>query len=179
MNLVIDANVFRAFYEEEVLGYPPPRPGRTASPASIFASLSKGAFTYIDSGQQIEHEWRNVCKGGEEWFDGWLAEAFATGGVTPLEINNKRIVEQQYRKIGFPFKGRDIWYVRVSVSLSSACSTNNAYLVSEDIDFFDPALKKDAHREKCIQNGTGPVAKQLKKDGVMACCIKCFLENLA
>lgn len=177
MNIVIDANVFKAYYEESVLELPAPRPGRTDSPSSIFARLGADTFSYVDVGQQMESEWRNLCRGGEEWFDGWLSSVYASGGVTPMDINKTKVPENKYREVGFPFKGRDIWYIRVAVSLSSACSTNDAYLISEDIDFFDPKRKKDASREKYIRNGEGAVAKQLKKDGVFVCCICSYLET--
>jgi hypothetical protein len=172
---VLDANVFNAFFYETFKGAP--HPERTGPVSSVFESLGSCVLAFVDEGGQLQGEWRAVAKGAEEWFDAWLADAFATGKLYAIEPSNDAQLRTRYLKLGFP-GGRDLWYIRVAHQLTKMCSKSEPHLVAEDVDFFDPTQKKASQKIKLLLSGKGPVADQLEKDGIRACCIRNFTEKL-
>ena len=169
--IVIDANVFKAFYEVEVLGYPPPRPQRTGDAKPIFDSLGSLCVALLDSGGQIEIEWRNMCLGGEEWFNEWMATAYANGQIFPIDVPNTAAIKKKYQKLGFPVNLRDFWYIKLCLAILNMCNKHEVVLVTEDIEFYSPQHKNHTGKNHYIVNSKGTIAKELRDDGVRVCCI--------
>src|SRR5690606_32980795 len=75
------------------------------------------------------------------------------------------------KSCGFPFKGRDVWYVRASMAVVS--QGNSAKLITEDIDFYDPRMKgcSSAKRIQILHRASGDVARVLRREGVEVICV--------
>lgn len=172
-SIVIDANIFHAFFFEQMKGQQ--HPERTAAVTPIFDSLGTSVIAFFDEGKQIEQEWREVSKHGEEWFDNWLAESFSTGKIFEVEHSKDAQIARRYGKLGFP-RGRDIWYVRTAHGLTAICQRTRPCLIAEDIDFYDPKLKKSTNKIDIFLAGKGAVAELLRQDGIDLFCARTFLE---
>jgi hypothetical protein len=172
-SLVIDANVFHAFFYESIKGVN--HPERTGQVTPIFDALGTSLIAFIDEGKQIEHEWRTVAKLGQEWFDNWLADCFLNGKVFEIEHSKDANIARRYKDAGFP-SGRDIWYIRVAHGLTSICKRSRPCLIAEDVDFFDPTKKKSSNKKEIFLSGKGPVVELLRKDGIDLFCIQTFLD---
>jgi hypothetical protein len=173
-NMVIDANVFKAIYEEDI-GLPSPRPERTASAGTIFCANKMHRLAFIDDGHQVEQEWRDQCPAGQEWFDAWLAENFANGKIILVNAKEQTKSASKIFQHGFPKSSRDIWYVRIAYAAREYRKEFDTSLITEDIDFFDPTKKKDKNKSKVIKSGSGPIAKHLRNEKIYVGCIASFL----
>ncbi|MBA0179900.1 hypothetical protein H0251_09670 [Pectobacterium carotovorum] len=158
MNLVIDANVFKGFYQEYVLELPEHDTSLTGSTLKLFDANNK--IIYMDEGTQIENEWRRVvCP---EWFDAWLIGELEAGHVVNIPTKNQEIILNALKKQGFPSSG-DKWYVRTAVTLKEEQDEVN--FITEDIDFYDPTKKslKNAKRVCIMKSKSSTIRKYLSK----------------
>lgn len=174
-SIVIDANVFHAYVHETILGSAVAE--RTGSARPIFDTLGVTSVAFIDSGRQIESEWRALTMFAQEWFGAWLADAFAEGRLFEIDPSSDPQLNKRYRKVGFP-GGKDIWYVRTAHGLTLLCRRSRPCLIAEDIDFYDPAKKATGNKCAVFRAGTGPVSKQLKDDGIDLRCIEMFCKEI-
>lgn len=178
VNLLIDANVFRAIFEEDI-GLSAPRPERTASAMPILDQNKRPSKIFVDNAadSQIEAEWFAQCRNNTEWFEAWLAHQYQFGNLWRVDVDASH---QQHAKqvlaFGFPQGSRDIWYIRVAYASKDTRPAQPIYLVSEDIDFYDPTKKASSKKQQWIANGRGPVANHLKKNGIQVCCLQAYLE---
>lgn len=172
---VIDANVFHAFYYETIHGHP--HTERTASALPIFQSLGSKSVGFVDSGEIIENEWRQVCAGASEWFTAWLEDAIIHGHVYEVDASDDANLLKRYRAVGFP-GGRDVCYIRVAHALTRVCKRTVPWIVAEDVDFFDPTKKSSGKKAETLKAGTGAVARQLRTDGIRVACIATFSREL-
>lgn len=175
-NVVVDANVFRAFYEED-LGLGSPRPERTGPASEIFDFSTDEANVFLDDGGQIEFEWRKQCYGGEEWFDAWLSENLANGKINLVSVTSFNLAAKKCHNKGFPAGSKDIWYIKTAYAANEYGVAKRTFLVSEDIDFYDPSKKMAASKKKIILAGKGPVAAHLKKDNIEVTCLSSFATS--
>lgn len=173
---VIDANVFHAFFHETFKGEP--HNERTGSALPIFRSLGSKVVAFIDSGELIEIEWRQVCQGAEEWFMAWLENSILQGHVYEVDPSTDRTISKRYFASGFP-RGRDICYIRVAHGLTQLCRKAQPWIVAEDIDFFDPTKKLAGRKFQTLESGKGPIARLLEQDGIHVGCIKTFALHIA
>jgi len=172
---VIDANVFHAFFYETFQGKP--HGERTGSAIPLFSSLGSKSVAFVDDGCIIESEWRGVCKGAEEWFGAWLAEALLCGWLYEIEPSSDKGLPKRYNSAGLP-KGRDICYVRVAHGLTQVCKRTRPWIVAEDVDFFDPTRKASGRKAEILKTGKGPIAGLLRTDGIEVACIESFTSIL-
>jgi hypothetical protein len=111
-------------------------------PQGFFVEALTGTYgIVIDDGGKIKHEWLNTCQGPyfREWF------------VTQLYLENIKEVKpklsEEHRKallkLGFPLDTYDKIYISV------ANVTITRYIVSSDLDFFDPTLEQATEGAKC------------------------------
>lgn len=177
MHLVIDAQLVKGFFSESVHKLDVVGPdGLTGSPSVILSKLGTKHTCYLDDEGHIQHEWRSLVDG--EWFDSWFADLLISGAAQKLPSPVNTQIETQLRNKGFP-QTRDKRYVRVAAEVIRAKLSTKSYIVSEDLDFFDPKKKKSAKsvtRRKILAAATGPVRKVLKKHNILAValCHECF-----
>lgn len=171
ISLVADANVFQAFYEEEVLGHVGPRPERSASAKPVLGAIQAVAFAFVDTSGKIEKEWRDRCQGNNEWFDAWFGGHLQGDRIRLLDCKNSSHLSKRYRQLGCP--NDDVVYIKVAVEstkTSPICSLR--LLVTEDIDFYDPKQKRAKDKLNSVfLPRKGIVVKALDADGVHVCCL--------
>lgn len=163
--MIVDANVFKGFYEA-TLGRPHALHG---CPIKLLASATPENPIHQDTGQMIESEWRKLVD--PEWFNSWLADQFTSGNITLTDTIIDNGLEKNLYTKGFP-KSKDIWYVRLGLGVVSR-TQSKCQLFSEDIDFYDPSMKNctSKKRTKTLTTGSGPIAKILKKQQIHPCCL--------
>ncbi|MGP2543323.1 hypothetical protein [Yersinia sp. 2541 StPb PI] len=159
MDIVIDANVFKGFYQEEVLGMEVAQLEITASVLEVFRNDK--FKIYVDDTVHIENEWRNVVD--SEWFNAWYSDQIESLLINEITVNNHNDIIKSLSKIGFPVGG-DKWYVRTAKSVQEMGTPT--ILLTEDIDFYDPTKKtaKGAARLKILKSKSSPVRKYLRKN---------------
>jgi hypothetical protein len=159
---VIDAHVFQQYYACTIRGA---ACALTCHPGTLFESKPEKVLLFLDAGEIIEQEWRDVVDG--VWFDKWLSDALTNGKIRQIAAKADPSVRRDLLALGFPAsKSRDIWYIRTAnAALGLAGAPEYAFLVSEDMDFYAPAEKKapNARRMKILLSSGGNVAKYLRK----------------
>jgi len=114
VELVIDANIFEGYYQENVLGIKVT--GLTASPLEIFSNLGDQDFIYFDEGGHILQEWKNLVE--PEWFDAWYPKLLAEGGAYEIPTETCYLLRRTLWGLGFP-RGKDFWHIRTALSILS------------------------------------------------------------
>ncbi|UCP82114.1 hypothetical protein [Pectobacterium versatile] len=173
MNLVIDANIFKGFYQEYVLDLPEHDTSLTGSTLKLFDANNK--IIYMDEGTQIENEWRRVvCP---EWFDAWLIGELEAGHVVNITIKNQELILNALKKQGFPSSG-DKWYIRTAVTLKEEQGEVN--FITEDIDFYDPTKKslKNTKRVCIMKSKSSTIRKYLSKNTGLTVMPVCEFNDL-
>jgi len=153
--IVVDANVMSEFTQALI------RDEATAARSLIDSIRVTHGFA-IDKKGQIEQQWRNTC--GNQYFGEWLVQALKDGAVrmvdtTPDAARRKKL----HTEYGFPRAGYEFTYVAVAVSAPPH------YIVTDDIDFWEPKYKTAPAATKTAtkQGRKGAVYKYLtKKMGV-------------
>ena len=113
----------------------------------------------IDIGDKVQHEWFTQCPSA--LFKEWFVQNMKLGRIRMVK---PFIAEQHKRelltKLGFPKRGYDLTYVAV------ANVTQKRYIVTEDIDFFDPTKKhaENQTKEKIKRERSGPVCRYLRRE---------------
>ncbi|MEX2633662.1 MAG: hypothetical protein WD267_06485 [Balneolales bacterium] len=159
MNIVIDANVFVSYFKKEVLDIK--KEDLTSNAVCIFDRLGKEDISYLDDGGHILQEWRALAD--PEWFETWYADSLRDGALVLVPTENCQDLKKLiYSKYGFP-KSKDFWYIKVAKRLCN--DYGKSYLITEDLDFFDPKKKgcNNRIRLKLLKNSSGNLAKHLKK----------------
>jgi hypothetical protein len=166
MKVVIDANVFQAYFQMNLHGTLPPV---TGDPSNLFERILLGAVRItFDDADHIKTEWESVVE--REWFSRWFRQLFIDGDVHLVTIVPCTFISH-LQKFGFP-RGKDIRYLQVSMASTSA--EDPVYLVTEDMDFFDPPHKASglATRDRIKKNGSTSITNFLrKKQDIHVLCI--------
>lgn len=166
MDLVIDANIISG-YGKEISGY---GHDLTGSVSDILNRMGQKDHIYLDKGKQIEKEWRGQAKA--EWFDAWLGDRFLDNTIIEISVESCKILIQQLRTKGFPFS-KDVWYLRVARAVSTR--EGKSYLLTEDLDFFDPKKKNKIHgktRHKFLKVGRGVICIFLRRtEKIFVTCV--------
>lgn len=162
MELVVDAHILGWYYQTFELQLTTPC---SDSPVGLFARLGKKDIGVLDIDGHIETEWRKQAD--SDWFDAWLSERFEVGDIVEAKVESCReLIDELVKKYGFPMKGKDKWYVRTAGTRASELKGLVA-IISEDLDFYEPKAKNSAgNRDKILRQGSGTVAKRLRKSRV-------------
>jgi hypothetical protein len=152
--LVVDANVMALFTRSRVR--------EEDSPARMLVERGRepGSFA-IDSAGKMENQWLTTCgnKPGSAFYE-WFYQRLKEGVIRPLSADMPKEDKKHLRvERGFPNDRFELTYV--AVAYVSRCR----YIVTEDIHFFDPALKAagEETKSKAKNNRTGCVCKYLRK----------------
>ncbi|MGA8849378.1 MAG: hypothetical protein WB564_06110 [Dehalococcoidia bacterium] len=141
--IVVDANVIPDFYRELCVN------NGCVYRTVIWLSEKCG----IVASDKVLIEWENVCSA--QVFIEWLADQLKAGGVRRIQCKkiDRRIVKRMRVDCGFPCKDRDLEYIQCAHATAS-----ERYIVTEDIDFYDPrakggeaSIKRWAREERCGQ----------------------------
>src|SRR4051812_46436851 len=156
MRILIDAEVVSAYYCEGVLGQ---CETLTAPSAMLFDRLSFEDALYLDSGGQIEQEWRNLVD--HDWFEAWLSDLVVNGRVLRVETSTcSSLLKHLADKFGFPAASGDKWYIRTAKAVSEG--DDPAVLVTEDAHFHEPKCQaKPARRARVLRDSEGAMARYL------------------
>lgn len=165
LNIVIDANVFKSYYEAVVHNT---TSLLTGCPKKVFDNLGVLYLGYIDEAGIIKHEWENLVD--RQWFDAWYGEMLILSHLNFIEPYRDNGLESKITSYGFP-AGRDINYVRVSRQVAE--QQKYCIFITEDLDFFDPPHKKSSEktRTKILMGSLGNVNKTLRKFSVDVKCV--------
>lgn len=172
MPVVFDANVIAAIHRES-LGHPTTS---TASAMEAWESVTSDMWCMIDDEEQIENEWRAVVD--REWFEAWLARALQFDLICLVKAESGVNMKKALQAAGFPATSKDFWYVRTALA---GVNVSPVYLVTEDLDFFDPKRKRIAKgkaRISLLLSSRSPVQRILKKHGIAVRCIQSFLSTV-
>ena len=132
-NAILDANVVIGYFNETVRQQ---KTSLTEQPSKLLGKLATGEMViYLDVQDNIEHEWKDHTD--REWAEAWLANLYRDGQAFQVDARPQPHLEKKMRQAGFPNKSRDKWYVRASVA--TVLTKGKVNLVSEDLDFYDPA----------------------------------------
>ncbi len=190
-DILVDTNVIVGFYKEDVLGMDAIYQNLTGSPVTLFEKIdgNQDIIFLDDRGAQesiIENEWRrHIPDNGKEWFDNWFFDLVHDGNVKYIEVDvssARNILNILYRS-SFPRDGGDKWYVRTAITLvNSNCLERRherddilAQIISEDIDFFEPAQKNRTtgdERLELLRRCNGEVPTILRNNGIGLSCIE-------
>ena len=149
--VTVDANIMHAFTKSLI--------NKTDThDKQLIEKLEKSHGFVIDTAGKMQHQWLETC--GHMVFGEWLVQGLKGGIIRPVQAdlpnNHKKKLQQD---CGMPVK-REIMYVAV------ANATALRYIVTNDIDFWDPKSKKqgkaDQH-DKIKRERRGAVCNYLAK----------------
>jgi hypothetical protein len=128
----------------------------------------------IDEGGKIKHEWLQVCD--KVYFGTWFVDALKSGKIRAVVAK----LDQQHSKklritCGMPAAGYDMAYIAVANSVAPP-----KYIVSEDIDFWEPSAKDgaEAKKQEIKTKRQGCVCKYLEGLGIIVGTIDQALAEL-
>ncbi|MBI1956741.1 MAG: hypothetical protein HYS38_10135 [Acidobacteria bacterium] len=126
--VVVDACVMRQFNEDTR--------ANTRGPAKLLVDGIADSLGFaVDEGRKIEQQWLTTCQGLflQEWFISQLYHGHIRAVRPTIQEQHKK---KLHLKLGFPPSGYDRVYIGV------ANVTQTRYIVSGDMDFYDPKLKQ-------------------------------------
>lgn len=135
MGIIVDANIIKNYYDETVIekGH-----SLTASARHILEDDGRAYTIFIDEDGNIEHEWRSPVD--ENWFKEWYYAKLVSGQIKIIAVSNCSTLCKSLYTLGFPKGKRDIWYIRTAKA--SLNFQDKGWIISEDIDFYNPKQKK-------------------------------------
>lgn len=151
VNTVLDANCWCARIDELMRG----NDGLGVRAYSKAESIGKIVF---DNDGHIRQQYIDARKGfGEQIFNIFFEEAVLKGKIEMVPSGGNATLRNHLILAGLPRK--ELHYFQ------AAHSANAAYIVSEDIDFFEPKLKAASERSKARAkaNRTGCICKLARK----------------
>jgi hypothetical protein len=186
MELIIDAQIVKAYYEEMVIGSPH---NLTESPVLVFERLCNQLRVNLDESGQIENEWRAPVD--PEWFEAWLATLLTSGEARLVPTEACGQLRTQLRNLGFPTTGRagrDFWYIRTAVGVIGLIDPLPhgrdplVYIISEDLHFHSPGEYGTAssdRRAHILTSGNGPIVQFLRRrQRIEISCVQNFLQYI-
>lgn len=175
MNILVDANVFKGYVMEEILDLDH---GLTDSPMDIFTN--DNIVICFDEKDQIKTEYTNLVKQS-------LAEEIIIDMLNRGKIRlTKHIIDQglehALKSKGFDFNSRDKWYIRVALYAKNTNASRRIYIVSEDIDFYNPQKKECCSEERfiLIRDKNSPLSKYLINQAkICPVCVETYNNSIA
>lgn len=166
MKVVIDANVFQAYYQKNLHGN---LPNVTGDPSDLFERILLGTVRItFDESDHIKSEWERVVE--REWFGRWFSKMLMDGDIQFVALAPCDFLCHMQQH-GFP-RSKDVRYLQTA--MASKCDDSQVYLVSEDMDFFDPTKKASglATRHRIMKDGATRITNYLrKKQNIQVACI--------
>ncbi len=169
MGCVLDANIVKGVFEEDVHG----THDLTDSPGSVLRRIiASGERICIDDGGLMQAEWANCVE--REWFENWFLTLASESNLTAISpIDCRHILKRLRIDYGFP-QTRD--RAVLTVALTDAATQGRSRLLTEDLDFFDPKAKGQAKTRQRLLSGqtSAPVATFLSskhKVKVQSACL--------
>ena len=173
-NITVDAQIFKNYFEESVLGL---ACCLTKSCVTIFEDYPRNHILVFDQQGMIKQEWESGID--RDWFNVWFADALRSGKATEIDTNKCRETCKKLRTLGFPTSGRDIWYIKVAKTHNE--TRGQCYIISEDLDFYDPVnkLRLDARRRiLTIKSKRSPIRKYLRQqECIEVLCVEEYLHT--
>lgn len=164
MSNVVDANCFSDYVDEFVAKAP-------ATGTELFTRVLKYGGVLLDDEGRIRQQYIDMKKPyAQELFNAWFERTVLAGALRLVKIAGKTNLFKEFSDLGVP-KSEHV-YFRVAVHGGAA------FLVSKDVDFFDPAKKgvNAEKRQQILMKADGPVCKHVKKvHGVAICCPDAYL----
>jgi hypothetical protein len=138
---VIDANVVKGLCVEENGG---PH-SLSGTPSVLFRLVvSSGVPVCMDDGGRIEVEWRQCCDA--DWLENWFLAFVSTANVRSIWTPPcARLIKRLRVECGFP-TSRD--RVLIVTSVAGVGLFGDCTLVTEDLDFYEPADKACGSRRR-------------------------------
>ena len=182
MEVVIDAQIIKAYFMEEVIGKS--SSDLTDRASKVINRLGDKDRVYLDEEGHIEHEWRQPVT--REWFNEWFSALLTADAARILPVKRCPHLKKKLEKAHFPTKGkegRDLWYVRTAKAVVDEISEGASfcYLISEDMDFHRPELKGQVsgqERLKVLREPTSPLKKILSAENILVHCIATYLGSV-
>lgn len=151
----MDANVIVEFSKNFIWN-------ETSDTRMLVEAIIKGPGFAIDEGGKIRQQWLDTCCGNRkqspfwEWFFQGLKEGYIKKVAADLKVQHKKFLRT---KCGFPDDRYELTYIEV------ANLTSTRYVISEDIHFFEPKLKraKATVKLKAKQSRKGCVCRYLHR----------------
>jgi hypothetical protein len=137
----------------------------SADPSPIFDGIAMARTRVVtDEGGQIINEWQSCVS--PEWFEAWFFTFASQGNVVSIPVNTcQQTIDKLKKSHGFPASTRDKWLARTA--LTEASDEGTCDLLTEDMDFYEPRLKKANNRSKYLSGAiVGGVTKQLATEDV-------------
>jgi len=129
--IVIDANIISKFYKEFIID-------EGDLYVLINWILDNCGVVFTDL---IYHEWISTCNNFV--IKEWIADGLKLGKIRYTNPQlDRAIIKKLHINFGLPKKSRDIEYIRC------ANVTLTKYILTNDIDLFDPKLKNDTSKAK-------------------------------
>lgn len=170
MNIVIDANVYSEYYKQCCHNQ------YCHDPIDDLLS-TPGLKIFFDESNKIATEWENLCC--KELTRAVIIEMLDNGIAVEIPIETFPIICKKLRQLGFP-QGKDRVYIQTAKS-AVKITKRDTFLITQDIDFFDPKLKNSNEKTKAktIRSSNAPICKYLRKnENVHIKCIENFLTLL-
>lgn len=164
MSNVIDANCWKLFIDEKMaevedIGH------------KLFGVAATSGGILFDDGNIVRQQYIDLKKPySEQLFDIWFEECVTMGSVHLIEVPNSANIVRELKALGVP----KVEYVYFKLAIAGSAN----YIVSIDVDFFDPTMKMAGSKKKLsiISKGVGPVCKHMKKvHGVYISCPEAFV----
>lgn len=163
VSTVFDANCWCERVDEEISSV-------TGRATAAFSKAEINGNIVLDEGGMIKHQYCAARRGfGERLFD-QVFEIYALRGKVLISPSTRDpMLTRSLRTIGVP--GGEHPYFHAANNVKAA------FLVSEDIDFFDPNLKMASvkAKQRAKQRRNGCACKLARKIGCEIYCIEGFL----
>jgi hypothetical protein len=154
--IVVDANVMNSFVKAL-------KDDAVCPQREIVNLIDRSVGFALDAGQKMERQWLDTCGSSRsslffEWYYARLNKSIRYVECVRDDSLRKRL----FIECGFPRRKFEIVYVEV------AAATNERYIVTNDIDFWNPKLKtaEAKTKEACKRERTGCVYKLLRRAGM-------------
>lgn len=165
VNVVLDANCWCARVDETLLGAAGPGTG-------AFEKAYQIGKVVIDDGGHIKQQYTESRRGfGEQLFNIFFEDGVLSGKIHLVPSGGSGNLRRRLLAAGLPRKELPYFY--------AAAASKAGYIVSNDIDFFDPTLKRanEAAKARAKARRNGCVCR-LARDEI-GCEIYCMDGFLA
>ena len=135
--VVVDANIISSYLEEYV--------EETGDLYGLIEKILKNCGIAITD--LVEHEWRSTCGGQffDEWFTDNMSKGLQRDGKHIQYVDpyiDRQILKKIHRDFGLPIRKYDKELIK------AANVTTYRYILTYDIDLFDPKKKTAPRKEK-------------------------------
>lgn len=131
--VVVDANIIKIFIIEEM---------KDCGDICELINNLLGSYG-LAVNKMVEHEWQSII--GSQFFNEWFTMNILSERIKYVN-DSVKVTFAQKKKInityGLPKNSRDIKYINCAIN------TKIRYILTEDIDFFDPKKKQASAEEK-------------------------------